>query len=91
MIKLNDDAILVIENKNDDDTLFQCGYILYSDGFIFDLGRVIGNFLYDKNYVYKWSITKGYPDIFDIANKQYITDIDERHELTDNLFKLIKK
>ena len=88
MIRLNDDVILVIENKKEEDIIYQCGYILYSDGFIFDLGRVIGNFLYDKNYVYKWPITIGYCIM---ANKQYITDIDERHELTDNLFKLIKK
>ena len=76
MIILNSTTLLVLENEVEDNIEYVHGYIIYAeDRFRLDIGRIIknqGNFLYDKNYVYRWRIDKEYPSVYSIKERKEV-------------------
>ena len=74
MIILNSTTLLVLEDEVEDNIEYVHGYIVYAeDSYRFDIGRIIknqGNFLYDKNYVYRWRIDKEYPSVYNIKERR---------------------
>ena len=77
MIQLNEDAILEISNWVIGKVSYLHGQIVYSDGDILSLGEIRngeGNFLYDKDYVYKWSFNRYMPVIYDINSRCELID-----------------
>ena len=72
MIILNNKALLFLEEEQEDNITYIRGYVLYYDGYRYELGRIKkdeGNFLYDTRYVYKWSMNKEYPDVYDVNSR----------------------
>ena len=81
--RINENADLYIQtNKN-----YIEGYLIYKDGCIISMGKLKnnnGNFLYDSNYIYRWSYDKYLPFVFDVNNRVEINSKEKINELVLN-------
>jgi len=92
MIILNYESLLVLEDIIEDNNTYVQGKIIYADGEILDIGKVIkgqGNFLYDENYVYRWRIDKEYPSVYNIHDRKEVIDKEVSKQLINKYKKFI--